>query len=181
MDPAIEAYAQTLSINHFKPSEVPWRRLGQYLWRPIEDGSNTQYRLAVIESLLPPNTSGPVFHFHEMHDEGFYKGTVRFHSPGRPDIDCKAGEMLTIPIRLPHKFSNPFDEEAVFINTATPGFFIRYFEYLEQLVGNGTELTPEANKAALLRFATIPISDEDVRGMEEASAAKAKEQEKNES
>lgn len=42
------------------------------LWRPIEDGSNTQYRLAVIESLLPPKSDGPVFHFHEMHDEGFY-------------------------------------------------------------------------------------------------------------
>ncbi|RSM00675.1 hypothetical protein CEP52_008973 [Fusarium oligoseptatum] len=85
MDSATEAYAETLRINHFKPEEVPWRRLGQYLWRPIEDGSNTQHRLAVIESLLPPKSDGPVFHFHEMHDEGFYvkKGTVRFHSPGR--------------------------------------------------------------------------------------------------
>jgi hypothetical protein len=41
-------------------------------WRPIEDGSNTQYRLAVIESLIPPHKAGPIFHFHEMHDEGFY-------------------------------------------------------------------------------------------------------------
>ncbi|KAK7417363.1 hypothetical protein QQX98_004640 [Neonectria punicea] len=185
MDSSIEGYAKTLRINHFKPSEVPWRRLGQYLWRPIEDGSNTQQRLAIIESLLPPNTNGPVFHFHEMHDEGFYvtacshvilfpsprKGTVRFHSPGRPDVDCKAGEMLTIPIRLPHKFSNPFDEEAVFINTATPGFFIRYFEYLEELIGNGAELTPEINKAALLRFATIPLKDDDVKRMEDEAAA----------
>ncbi|RSL71866.1 hypothetical protein CEP54_001015 [Fusarium duplospermum] len=174
MDSATEAYAETLRINHFKPEEVPWRRLGQYLWRPIEDGSNTQYRLAVIESLLPPKSDGPVFHFHEMHDEGFYvkKGTVRFHSPGRPDIDCKAGEMLVIPIRLPHKFSNPFDEEAVFINTATPGFFIRYFEHLEALIGSGKELTPEANIAALRRFATIPLSEEDVKRLEEVAAAK---------
>ncbi|RSL78959.1 hypothetical protein CEP51_007753 [Fusarium floridanum] len=172
MDSATEAYAETLRINHFKPEEVPWRRLGQYLWRPIEDGSNTQHRLAVIESLLPPKSDGPVFHFHEMHDEGFYKGTVRFHSPGRPDIDCKAGEMLTIPIRLPHKFSNPFDEEAVFINTATPGFFIRYFEHLEALIGSGKELTPEANIAALRRFATIPLSEEDVKRLEEVAAAK---------
>ncbi|KPM40037.1 hypothetical protein AK830_g6526 [Neonectria ditissima] len=195
MDSATEAYAKTLSINHFKPSEVPWRRLGQYLWRPIEDGSNTQYRLAVIESLLPPKTNGPVFHFHEMHDEGFYvtacshviiipsplspslpprKGTVRFHSPGRPDIDCKAGEMLTVPIRLPHRFSNPFDEEAVFINTATPGFFIRYFEHLEALIGDGAELTPEINKAALLRFATIPLKDEDVERMQGEAAPEQK-------
>lgn len=38
----------------------------------MEDGSNTQFRLAAIESLLPPKSDGPVFHFHEMHDEGFY-------------------------------------------------------------------------------------------------------------
>ncbi|KAL6353417.1 hypothetical protein LRP88_13909 [Fusarium phalaenopsidis] len=178
MDSATEAYAETLRINHFKPEEVPWRRLGQYLWRPIEDGSNTQYRLAVIESLLPPKSDGPVFHFHEMHDEGFYKGTVRFHSPGRPDVDCKAGEMLTIPIRLPHKFSNPFDEEAVFINTATPGFFIRYFEHLEALIGSGKELTPEANIAALRRFATIPVSEEEVKRLEEAAVAEKEEKDK---
>ncbi|KAM6533829.1 hypothetical protein FALCPG4_006776 [Fusarium falciforme] len=178
MDSATEAYAETLRINHFKPEEVPWRRLGRYLWRPIEDGSNTQYRLAVIESLLPPKSDGPVFHFHEMHDEGFYKGTVRFHSPGRPDVDCKAGEMLTIPIRLPHKFSNPFDEEAVFINTATPGLFIRYFEHLEALIGSGKELTPEANIAALRRFATIPLSEEEVKRLEEAAAAKKEEKDK---
>ncbi|UPK96417.1 hypothetical protein LCI18_007352 [Fusarium solani-melongenae] len=178
MDSATETYAETLRINHFKPEEVPWRRLGQYLWRPIENGSNTQYRLAVIESLLPPKSDGPVFHFHEMHDEGFYKGTVRFHSPGRPDVDCKAGEMLTIPIRLPHKFSNPFDEEAVFINTATPGFFIRYFEHLEALIGNGEELTPEVNIAALRRFATIPLSEEEVKRLEETAAAKKEVQDK---
>lgn len=41
-------------------------------WRPIEDGSNTQYRLAVIESLIPPRSDGPIVHFHEMHDEGFF-------------------------------------------------------------------------------------------------------------
>ncbi|KAI5463841.1 hypothetical protein BGZ63DRAFT_352722 [Mariannaea sp. PMI_226] len=172
MEPSLDAYAETLRIHHFKPSEVPWRRLGQYLWRPIEDGSNTQNRLSVIESLLPPKSNGPVFHFHEMHDEGFYKGIVRFHSPGRPDIDCKAGEMLTIPIRLPHRFSNPFDEEAVFINTATPGFFIRYFEHLEELIGSGAELTPEINKAALLRFATVPLGEEDVKRIEQTLMGK---------
>ncbi|KAL1963923.1 hypothetical protein VTN77DRAFT_7729 [Rasamsonia byssochlamydoides] len=157
MDPSTFEYAKTLHIHHFKPDEVPWRRLGQYLYRVVEDGSNTQYRLAAIESLLPPRSQGPVFHFHEMHDEGFFKGTVRFHSPGRPDIDAKAGDMVTVPIRLPHRFSNPFDEEAVFVNTITPGFFVRYFEYLEDLIGEGTELTEEVNRAALLRFATVPL------------------------
>lgn len=162
------------------------------LWRPIEDGSNTQYRLAVIESKIPPKANGPLFHFHEMHDEGFYvtvctctlpettisfsfaqKGTVRFHTLGRPHVDVKAGEFLTVPVRLPHKFSNPFDEEAIFINTATPGFFIRYFEYLEELVGQGTELTPEVNKAALLRFATVPLDDAEMKRLEDLARDKS--------
>lgn len=86
--------------------------------------------------------------------------------------------MLTIPIRLPHKFSNPFDEDAVFINTATPGFFIRYFEHLEALIGSGKELTPEANIVALRRFATIPLSEEEVKRLEETAAAKKEVQDK---
>lgn len=71
-----------------------------------------------------------------------------------------------MPVRLPHKFSNPFDEEAVFINTATPGFFIRYFELLENMIGEGKVLTPEINAEALKRFATIPVPAEDVERLE---------------
>lgn len=99
MDAGTKEYAKTLNIKHYRPEDVPWRRLGQCRWfaaapnvvsflltaradlyRVIEDGSNTQYRLAAIESLLPPHSDGPVFHFHEMHDEGFFV-TVRIHSP----------------------------------------------------------------------------------------------------
>ncbi|EHA21305.1 hypothetical protein ASPNIDRAFT_44530 [Aspergillus niger ATCC 1015] len=122
------------------------------LYRVMEDGTHTQYRLAAIESLLMMNR--------------IQKGTVRFHSPGRADVDAKAGDFIIVPIRLPHRFSNPFDEEAVFMNTATPGFFVRYFEYLEYLIGEGTVLTPEINKAALRRFATVPVSKEDVSRLE---------------
>lgn len=55
----------------------------------------------------------------------------------------------------------------MFINTATPGFFIRYFEYLQELIGEGTEMTPEVNKAALMRFATVPLTDEEVKRFED--------------
>ncbi|POS69536.1 hypothetical protein DHEL01_v212069, partial [Diaporthe helianthi] len=153
--------------------------------RPIEDGSNTQYRLAVIECLIPPRSEGPIFHFHEMHDEGFFchgqygnfglwRAAIEdpmssYGTPiltSRPTVDMCAGEVLTVPVRLPHKFSNPFDEEAVFINTATPGFFIRYFELLENMIGEGKVLTPEINAEALKRFATIPIPLEDVERLQ---------------
>ncbi|WPH01315.1 Hypothetical protein R9X50_00415400 [Acrodontium crateriforme] len=161
-------YSKTLSIGHASPSKIPWRFLGQYKYRILEDGSQTQYRLCIIESAIPPLSDGPVFHFHEMHDEGFYvtKGKVRFHTPGQ-HIDAGPGDLVTVPIRLPHKFSNPFDEEAVFINTITPGFFVRYFEYLEEMIGDGKTLTREVNMEALKRFATVPLTDAMVKQFEE--------------
>jgi hypothetical protein len=96
VDKGTNNYSQTLSIGHASPAKIPWRSLGQCAYasnpsskavktnartedkyRILEDGSQTQYRLCVIESLIPPRSDGPVFHFHEMHDEGFYI-TVRF-------------------------------------------------------------------------------------------------------
>jgi len=165
-------------------------------YRILEDGTQTQYRLAVIESLIPPHSDGPVFHFHEMHDEGFYvtaclirryertneqahladdlqKGKVRFSSPGRGYVDAGPGELVTVPVRLPHKFSNPFDEEAVFINTITPGFFVRYFAVLEELIGDGKTLTKEVNMEALKRFATVPLTEQMVKQFEDFFENKA--------
>lgn len=86
--------------------------------------------------------------------------------PGRPHVDVTAGEMVTVPVRLPHRFSNPFDEEAVFINTATPGFFMRYFEHLETMIGEGEVLTPKVNMEALSKFATVPLPAEQVEQIE---------------
>lgn len=105
-----------------------------------------------------------------MHSQ---KGKVRFHSPGRGTLDAGVGDLVTVPIRLPHKFSNPFDEEAVFINTITPGFFVRYFEVLEELIGDGLTLTKEVNMEALKRFATVPLTDDMVRQFEEVFDIKA--------
>lgn len=41
------------------------------LYRVLEDGTHTQNRLGIIESLIPARSQGPIFHYHEMHDEGF--------------------------------------------------------------------------------------------------------------
>lgn len=89
MDQKHKEYIKTLHVGHVRPEEIPWRRLGQCeftkighidysahsfsqdLYRVLEDGSQTQMRLCIIESLIPPRSDGPVFHFHEMHDEGF--------------------------------------------------------------------------------------------------------------
>ncbi len=49
----------------------------------------------------------------------------------------------------------------------TPGFYVRYFEYMEEMVGEGTTLTPEVNMAAMRRFATIPLTEDMVKQFEE--------------
>jgi len=173
LDQGLVDDARKLKIGHVQPDKMPWKTLGSYKYRILEDGSQTQLRLCIVEGICPPHSDGPVFHFHEMHDEGFYvvRGRVRFHCPGRGTIDAGPGDLVTVPPRLPHKFSNPFDEETQFINTITPGFFIRYFEYLEEMIGQG-ELTPEINIAALKRFATVPLTPDTLAQFEELLASK---------
>lgn len=60
-------------------------------------------------------------------------------------------------LQAPHTFSNATDEEARFINTYTPAFYINYFKMLGEMIEDGGAMTPERNKAAMASFATIPI------------------------
>ncbi|KAL8985651.1 MAG: hypothetical protein Q9177_004382, partial [Variospora cf. flavescens] len=115
-------------------------------YRNLEDGSQTQYRLCVIESLIPPISDGPVFHFHEIYDEGFYVTAIASLPHNAWDLTRRVAERqsplsLSRPrtpggrprrLRHPYMLSNPSEEEAVFINPITPGFFVRYFQYLEK-------------------------------------------------
>ena len=174
-------YMKTLRLKHFRSNSVPWRSMGQYKYRIIEDGTSTQDRLSVVESWILPKSHGPIFHFHEMHDETFYvtKGKVRFHSPGRSPIDAEGGDMIVVPTRMPHRFSNPFEEEAKFVSTNTPSHYARYFYYLEYLIGEGNVLTPEVNKEAMRRFATVPLEEEDLKLLERELDVDEKENEAN--
>ena len=100
-----------------------------------------------------------------MHDEIFLttEGTMRFHLPpeeaGQPEktIDAKLGDLVTVPIRAPHTFSNPFDEQAKFLNTYTPAFYINYFKMLGELIAEGENMTPDKNKLAMASFATVTV------------------------
>ena len=62
-----------------------------------------------------------------------------------------------VPIRAPHTFCNPSDQEAKFFNTFTPAFYVNYFKLLASFIGDGKVMTPEANIKAMASFATIPI------------------------
>ena len=130
-------------------------RIGHNLTlRVMEDGSNTDNRLGMAELIIAPHAPGPLAHWHEMHDETFLvtKGTVRFHGAGVKDfkgakvavgedegemdgfVDAKEGDYIVIGTKAPHTFSNPGSEEARFVNTFTPAFYVNYFKMMEGLM-----------------------------------------------
>ncbi|KAI9727603.1 MAG: hypothetical protein M1834_008043 [Cirrosporium novae-zelandiae] len=96
-----------------------------------------------------------------MHDEIslIAKGTVRFHIPRKPDPEAKMGDYVVVPIRAPHTFSNPGDEEARIFNTFTPAFYINYSKLLSSLAEEGKPVTPEMNREAMKGYATIPVEN----------------------
>ncbi|KAF1344896.1 RmlC-like cupin domain-containing protein [Delphinella strobiligena] len=156
--------------------------LGPLTIRIMEDGSRTgrpfspshltrffligpDNRIGAVELTVPANTKGPPAHWHEMHDETFLvtQGTIRFTwhpesaSKASQTVDANAGDYVVVPIRAPHTFCNPSDQEAKFFNTFTPAFYVNYFKLLASFVGDGKVMTPEANIRAMASFATIPI------------------------
>ncbi|MCJ1337489.1 hypothetical protein MMC09_002771 [Bachmanniomyces sp. S44760] len=137
----------------------------------MEDGSHTDNRLGAVELTVPRHTTGPPAHWHEMHDESFLvtHGTIRFHSPGKPDVDAKAGDYVVVPTRAPHTFSNPFGEEGRFFNTFTPAFYVQYFKLLSLFSSEeggkegkeeGGGLSREVSARAMARYATIIVDSE---------------------
>ncbi|KAH6390005.1 hypothetical protein HBI60_183940 [Parastagonospora nodorum] len=133
-------------------------KLGHITCRIMEDGSRTDNRIGSAEFTLPPNTAGPPAHWHEMHDETFLvtQGVVRFHAPDGAYHDAHVGDYVTAPIRAPHTFSNPFDQEARFFNTYTPAFYIDYFKILAQISKSDEKMSKEKNVEVMSRFATMP-------------------------
>jgi mannose-6-phosphate isomerase-like protein (cupin superfamily) len=143
-------------INFVSATSGEILKLGHITCRIMEDGSRTDNRIGsaevrvpneapnTLESTdcrkftLPPNTAGPPAHWHEMHDETFLvtQGMVRFHAPDGAHHDAHVGDYVTVPIRAPHTFSNPTNEEAKFFNTFTPAFYIDYFKILAEIVRN---------------------------------------------
>lgn len=141
-------------------------KLGPMTCRILEDGSHTDNRLGVAELTMPPHTPGPPPHWHEMHDETFLiqSGTVRFHVPDQDKpghdkkvVDAGPGDYMVVPIRAPHTFSNPGDEEAKIFFTSTPSFYINYFKLLSSLAKPDEPLPGEVTMKAMSMFATIQV------------------------
>lgn len=105
--------------------------------RIIEDGSRTQHRLGLVESIVPPSPGGPPQHLHRTHDETFIvtAGRLSFTS-GTDTFNVDTGSCVVVPAGTPHTFTNPFDEPATFICTLTPDLYVEYFRDLSKLPVN---------------------------------------------
>lgn len=123
----------------------------------LEDGRNTDRRIATIRIHVPPHTPGPQQHWHQMHDETFLveKGVATFTS--RTDkIVAQEGDYVVVPTCAPHTFANEGEEECVLVNTFTPAFYVDYFRVMAAMVEeNGGEMTREIGKVAMERYATL--------------------------
>lgn len=118
-------------------------------------------RISSAEVTIPPGARGPPPHWHEMHDETFLvtEGLIRFHIPGKPDVDARAGDYVVVPTKSPHTFSNPSDATSRFFTTFTPAFYINYFKMLSELTEKGKPMSEEANRKAMAYYATLPVPE----------------------
>lgn len=78
-------------------------------YRAIESGAKTQYRLSAIEGLLPPQSVGPMFHFYEMHDEGFYMSVRLAQQSQHSTLWHTTDTFLKICRKAPSDFIVPED------------------------------------------------------------------------
>lgn len=143
----------------FQASHGEVIRLGPVRLDVLEDGRNTDNRIAAVHITLPPRTPGPPQHWHQMHDETFLvlKGTCTFYSRTNK-FDAKFGDYVVVPTHAPHTFGNESEtEETLIYNTFTPAFYINYFRLMEKMIierGTGA-LTKEISEEAMSAYATI--------------------------
>ncbi|WP_405944291.1 cupin domain-containing protein [Streptomyces sp. NBC_00932] len=148
------------SVSVVSPGDGETIVLGTTRMRVLEDGSHTEHRLAIAESVLAPHTQGPPQHRHARHDEGFYvlSGTVQF-TVGDETHDATAGTFVMVPPGAPHTFANPGDQPAVMLSMFTPDLYVQYFRDLQGVLAAGRPLTPQAGIAMMSRYATRPATD----------------------
>ncbi|WP_282798263.1 cupin domain-containing protein [Streptomyces sp. CC224B] len=142
-----------------RPGEGESIVLGTTRMRVLEDGANTEHRLAVTESVLAPYTPGPPQHRHSQHDEGFYvlSGTVRF-TVGEDTCDATTGTFVLVPPGAPHTFANTTGQPAVMLSLFTPDLYVRYFRDLRDTIADGRTLTPQGHLRTMRRYATEPAA-----------------------
>lgn len=101
--------------------------VGALTIRILEDGTNTDHRLGIVEFTLPPATPVPPQHVHREHDETFFvvAGTTPF-TCGSETIQATPG-IVGNGHPTAHTFANDANVESVLLCTVTPDRYIGYF------------------------------------------------------
>ncbi|KAK3386845.1 RmlC-like cupin domain-containing protein [Podospora didyma] len=147
-------------IHHVPAKSGQVLKMGRIACRIIEDGSNTGNRVGSAEFTVPPGTSGPLAHFHEVHDETFFvtAGTIKFHGAKGKSVVASAGDYVVVPMRAPHAYENTStDTEAKFLVTVVPAAYINYYRLVESMLEEDEPPTEEIILEAMARFATMPV------------------------
>lgn len=146
----------------------------------LEDGSHTENRFGAVTVTLACHTPGPIPMWHRMNDTTFYitKGRLRFFTSSSAPSACtntphksesedkpfrivKAGDYVVVPPCAIHNFDNPFDEEAAFLNTFTPAYYIDAIRTIAKKTQKAVDegrfpLDPEEQLEVMRRWATFP-------------------------
>jgi mannose-6-phosphate isomerase-like protein (cupin superfamily) len=123
-----------------------------------EDGTATRGVLGIAEFEVAPNVPTPPPHIHHTHEEGFYvlEGELEFII-GNETMRAGKGTYVTMPIGVPHTFSNPGSAPARFLNTFTPPQYINYFEELSSLMSASGIPNPAQIRDLMARYDTEVI------------------------
>ncbi|MGD9998050.1 MAG: cupin domain-containing protein [Ilumatobacteraceae bacterium] len=121
----------------------------------LADGSNTRGLASFLEYRLSPRASGPPVHWHAKTDELFYvvSGQLAMRS-GDNDQVLGPRDFAFVPRGAPHTFSNPTDDETVFVSAWTPAGAEQAWLIAHHLIGEfGLEGIPPERLAELMEVA----------------------------
>ena len=96
------------------------------------DGSKTDGRMTVVESIVPPG-SGPPRHVHSREDEMFYVISGQFKlAHGEHGMEVGPGQVVFLPRNEPHTYKNISSQAARLLVTITPAGFEGFFREVSQ-------------------------------------------------
>lgn len=95
--------------------------------RVLLRSEQSEGRVSVVESVMPPGATGPPVHTHAF-DEGFYvlEGELTFRVDEQL-VTARGGELAFAPGGVPHTFTNRGENPARFLIVCTPAGFEREF------------------------------------------------------
>lgn len=105
----------------------------------LATGDETGGSWGLVDYMAPANFRGPGAHYHKQLTETFYviSGRLMFDLSGKMQ-ELTVGDLVIVPPKEVHAFSNPFDEGARLLIHFSPAGFERYFAELAALVAGSS-------------------------------------------